>query len=86
MLPTTLSLQEAAIEEFFKPIDKEADMIMKMQLNSEESKMKEMMKAMQQQALLDRAEAEKISDVQNNDTKQLIQEKPSSESRHADGR
>ncbi|TQD91209.1 hypothetical protein C1H46_023223 [Malus baccata] len=50
---------EAQIEEYFKPIDKEAEMIMKTQLEGEERTMKEMMKAMHQQALLEKAEAEK---------------------------
>ncbi|ONI06396.1 hypothetical protein PRUPE_5G058400 [Prunus persica] len=52
---------EAAIEEYFKPIDKEAEMIMKTQLEGEERTMKEMMKAMHQQALLEKAEAEKTT-------------------------
>ncbi|RXH97164.1 hypothetical protein DVH24_035832 [Malus domestica] len=51
--------QEAQIEEYFKPIDKEAEMIMKTQLEGEERTMKEMMKAMHQQALLEKTEAEK---------------------------
>ncbi|GLT68089.1 hypothetical protein SLA2020_403490 [Shorea laevis] len=37
---------EAAIEDYFKPIDKEAETIMKMQLEGEEKTMREMMKAM----------------------------------------
>lgn len=52
---------EAAIEDYFKPIDKQADIIMKMQLEGEERKMKDMMSAMQQQALLEKAEAEKTA-------------------------
>ncbi|XP_007039702.2 PREDICTED: uncharacterized protein LOC18606177 isoform X1 [Theobroma cacao] len=55
---------EAAIEEYFKPIDKEAEMLMKMQLEGEEKTMKEMVAAMQQQALLEKAEAEKIANTQ----------------------
>lgn len=74
---------EAAIEEYFKPIDKEAEIIMKMQLEGEEKTMKEMLKAMQTQALLEKAEAEKIANMQNPDTKQ--QEKPQSEPPHAKG-
>ncbi|KAK4557723.1 hypothetical protein RGQ29_007475 [Quercus rubra] len=54
---------EAAIEEYFKPIDKEAEVIMKMQLDGEEKTLKEMMKTMQQQALLEKAEAEKIANA-----------------------
>jgi len=52
---------EAAIEDYFKPIDKEAEIVMKMQLEGEEKTMKEMMKAMHQQALLEKAEAEKVT-------------------------
>ncbi|XP_011073197.1 uncharacterized protein LOC105158224 [Sesamum indicum] len=58
---------EAAIEEYFKPIDKEAEYIMKMQLEGEEKTMREMMKAMQTQALLEK-------DLQNSKTDQQIQE------------
>ncbi|GMY29915.1 IIIB transcription factor [Fagus crenata] len=46
---------EVAINEYFKPIDKEAEIIMKMQLEKEE-KTVEMMKKMHQQALLEKAE------------------------------
>ena len=51
-------LQEAAIEDYFKPIDKEAEMIMKAQLEGEEKTMREMVATMQRQALLEKAEAE----------------------------
>ncbi|KAK6127830.1 hypothetical protein DH2020_038432 [Rehmannia glutinosa] len=51
--------QEAAIEEYFKPIDKEAELIMKTQLEGEEKSMREMVMAMQRQALLEKVEAEK---------------------------
>lgn len=44
-------MQEAAIENYLKPIDKNAHMIMNMQLEKEEKQMKEMIKAMQEQAL-----------------------------------
>lgn len=46
-------MQEAAIEEYVNPIDKEAETIMKIQLDGEET--------MLQQALLEKAEAEKIA-------------------------
>ncbi|XP_057767698.1 uncharacterized protein LOC130987982 [Salvia miltiorrhiza] len=49
---------EAAIEDYFKPIDKEAEMIMKAQLEGEEKTMKMMVATMQRQALLEKAEAE----------------------------
>ncbi|KAK4414067.1 hypothetical protein Salat_2819500 [Sesamum alatum] len=65
---------EAAIEEYFKPIDKEAEIIMKMQLEGEEKTMREMMTAMQRQALLEKAEAEKIVNLQNAKTDEQIQE------------
>nr|POF20347.1 hypothetical protein CFP56_66454 [Quercus suber] len=61
---------EAAIEEYFKPIDKEAEVIMKMQLDGEEKTLKEMMKTMQQQALLEKAEAEKITNANQVGAKQ----------------
>ncbi|KAL3523745.1 hypothetical protein ACH5RR_016579 [Cinchona calisaya] len=77
---------EAAIEEYFKPIDKEADIIMKMQLEGEESKMKDMMNAMQQQALLEKAEAERIASIQNTDTTQQMQDKTPEKSPHAEVR
>ncbi|KAL0397200.1 UNVERIFIED_CONTAM: protein BONZAI 1 [Sesamum calycinum] len=66
--------QEAAIEEYFKPIDKEAEIIMKMQLEGEEKTMREMMTAMQRQALLEKAEAEKFPNLQNAKTDKHIQE------------
>ncbi|KAL0380299.1 UNVERIFIED_CONTAM: hypothetical protein Sangu_0094200 [Sesamum angustifolium] len=65
---------EAAIEEYFKPIDKEAEIIMKMQLEGEEKTMREMMTAMQRQALLEKAEAEKFPNLQNAKTDKHIQE------------
>ncbi|KAL5750819.1 hypothetical protein ACOSP7_025422 [Xanthoceras sorbifolium] len=52
---------EAAIEEYFKPIDKEAEIIMKIQLEGEEKSMMERMTAMQKQALLEKTEAEKLA-------------------------
>nr|XP_010930865.1 uncharacterized protein LOC105051920 [Elaeis guineensis]XP_010930866.1 uncharacterized protein LOC105051920 [Elaeis guineensis]XP_010930867.1 uncharacterized protein LOC105051920 [Elaeis guineensis]XP_010930868.1 uncharacterized protein LOC105051920 [Elaeis guineensis] len=50
---------EAAIEEYFKPIDKNAEIIMNMQLEKEEKQMKEMVKAMHEQAMLQREMAAK---------------------------
>lgn len=69
---------EAAIEDYFKPIDKEAETIMKMQLEGEEKTMREMMKAMHQQALLEKVEAEKVTSVNETNAKQLIQDQVSS--------
>lgn len=45
-------MQEAAVEEYFKPLDKEAEFIMKMQLQGEEKTTEMMMKALEEQALL----------------------------------
>ncbi|KAB2000562.1 hypothetical protein ES319_D12G240400v1 [Gossypium barbadense] len=61
---------EAAIEEYFKPIDKEVETIMKIQLDGEEKTMKEMMATMQRQALLEKMEAEKITNTHQPDTNQ----------------
>ncbi|GFQ06476.1 hypothetical protein PHJA_002791600 [Phtheirospermum japonicum] len=67
---------QAAIEEYFKPIDKEAEIIMKTQLEGEEKSMREMMMAMQRQALLEKAEAERIANSQNAKTDQQHVEDP----------
>ncbi|GLT49112.1 hypothetical protein SLA2020_226920 [Shorea laevis] len=61
---------EAAIEEMFQPIDKQAEAIMKVQLEGEERTMKEMMIATEEQALLEMAEAEKNAKMHQPDTKQ----------------
>ncbi|XP_054783175.1 uncharacterized protein LOC129290436 [Prosopis cineraria] len=62
-LDKKLEETEATIQEYFKPIDKEAEIIMKMQLEEEEKTMTEMMKTMQQQTLLEEAKAGNISSV-----------------------
>ncbi|RDX94410.1 hypothetical protein CR513_23210 [Mucuna pruriens] len=62
---------EAAIEDYFKPLDKEAEIIMKMQLQGEERTSEMMMKALEKQALLQQVEAEKIASthqVDNSET------------------
>lgn len=46
--------QEAKIEEHFKPIDKAAHRMMDMQLEREERRMKELVKVMQDQAMMQR--------------------------------
>ncbi|XWS49667.1 hypothetical protein CRYUN_Cryun12cG0022800 [Craigia yunnanensis] len=69
---------EAAIDEYFKPIDKEAEMIMKIQLEGEEKTMKEMVATMQKQALLEKAETEKIANTHQPDTSQSNQDATSS--------
>ncbi|WJZ82537.1 hypothetical protein VitviT2T_002290 [Vitis vinifera] len=71
---------EAAIEEYFKPIDKEAEIIMKMQLDGEEKAMKEMMATMHKQALFEKVEAEKIANMQNAGTSQQHDQDPASAS------
>ncbi|KAG9144503.1 hypothetical protein Leryth_010731 [Lithospermum erythrorhizon] len=58
---------EVAIEKYFNSVDKDAEMIMEVQLKEEEKNMKEMMKIMQKQALLEKTEAEVISDKHNAD-------------------
>ncbi|KAH6829362.1 transcription factor IIIB [Perilla frutescens var. hirtella] len=67
---------ETAIEEYFKPIDKEAELIMKEQLKGEEKSMREMMAIMQRQALLEKAEAEAeaLANSQNAKTDQHVEE------------
>lgn len=57
---------EAAIEEYFKPLDKEAEALMKIQLEGEENRMKQMLKVMQNQALLEKAEADKVAIMHSN--------------------
>ena len=61
---------EAAIQDYFEPIDKQAEVIMKMQLEGEEKTMKEMMKTMQQQAFVEKEELEKLVKAQYADLQQ----------------
>lgn len=63
-------MQEAAIEDYFKPIDKEAETLMKMQLEGEEKTMRDMVKAMQQQALFENTESNKTAEVHDTGTNQ----------------
>ncbi|KAF7138106.1 hypothetical protein RHSIM_Rhsim07G0118700 [Rhododendron simsii] len=90
-------LGEAAINEYFKPLDKEAEIIMKTQLDGEEKSMKEMMKAMQSQALLEKAEADRIATLKNTEAdgietvkiaeaNQHIEVKPSASTKQAEVR
>ncbi|KAF5734243.1 hypothetical protein HS088_TW16G00690 [Tripterygium wilfordii] len=74
---------EAAIDEYFKPIDKEAEILMKIQLEGEEKSMKEMMKTMQTQALLEKAEAEKISNALHEDANPHKEDPESTTQQHA---
>ncbi|XP_030471135.1 uncharacterized protein LOC115689271 [Syzygium oleosum] len=61
---------ESAIEEYFKPIDKQAEAIMKMQLEGEERTMKEMVKTMQRQALHEREDLDKLTNAKCADVDQ----------------
>ncbi|KAI3713290.1 hypothetical protein L1987_71864 [Smallanthus sonchifolius] len=47
---------EASIDEYFKSVDKQAEMIVEMKLKEEEKTMKQMMQAMKAQALIDQQE------------------------------
>ncbi|KAJ0976896.1 hypothetical protein J5N97_012370 [Dioscorea zingiberensis] len=60
---------EAAIEDYFKPLDKNAEMIMNMQLEKEERQMKDMLKTMQEQAMLQKEMAEQP--ISNNTTNSI---------------
>ncbi|ESW06082.1 hypothetical protein PHAVU_010G018500 [Phaseolus vulgaris] len=74
---------EAAIEDYFKPLDKEAELIMKMQLQGEERTSEMMMKTLEKQASLQQLEAEKKagmhkvdnSEANLNDSKLMDEEK-----------
>lgn len=65
-----ICVQEAAIEEYFKPLDQEAQRLMKTQLEGEERTMKQMMKTMHDQAMLDIADEERKVKAQIVDTDQ----------------
>ncbi|XP_076926186.1 uncharacterized protein LOC143589242 [Bidens hawaiensis] len=54
---------EAAINEYFKPVDKQAEMIVEMKLQEEEKTMKQMMQAMKAQAVLDNQDAQKNANL-----------------------
>ncbi|XP_008465889.1 uncharacterized protein LOC103503473 [Cucumis melo] len=72
-LNKTLEETESAIEEYFKPIDKEAEALMKIQLEGEERSMKDMVKVMQQQALFKQAEAGKVTNTLQTEKNQQTQ-------------
>eukprot|EP00262_Sarcandra_glabra_P020775 TRINITY_DN8430_c0_g1_i1.p1 TRINITY_DN8430_c0_g1~~TRINITY_DN8430_c0_g1_i1.p1 ORF type:complete len:154 (+),score=43.50 TRINITY_DN8430_c0_g1_i1:175-636(+) len=59
---------EAAIEEYFKPIDKEAEIMMNIQLEGEAKNMREMVRAMHEQASQEKAAIEKMAKVGTLDT------------------
>lgn len=58
---------EVAIEEYFKPLDKEAEILMTMQLQGEEKTSEMMMKALQEQAMRQQVEAGKSASMHQTD-------------------
>nr|XP_017232786.1 PREDICTED: uncharacterized protein LOC108206872 isoform X1 [Daucus carota subsp. sativus]XP_017232789.1 PREDICTED: uncharacterized protein LOC108206872 isoform X1 [Daucus carota subsp. sativus] len=54
---------ENAIDDYFSPLDKEAEMIVKTQLEGEEKPIKEMVKTVQRHAMIEKEEAEKFANV-----------------------
>ncbi|XP_060207433.1 uncharacterized protein LOC132635176 [Lycium barbarum] len=70
---------ETAINEYFKPLDQQAEEVMKMQLKGDESRKDELMEAMQKQALLEMAQAEKLKNMQMLNTNKHLQDKASTE-------
>ncbi|OIW13357.1 hypothetical protein TanjilG_02877 [Lupinus angustifolius] len=54
---------EAAVEEYFKPLDNEAEIIMKMQLEGEERTSQMMMNALEEQAVLQTAKAKQNASI-----------------------
>ncbi|KAH7863255.1 hypothetical protein Vadar_015335 [Vaccinium darrowii] len=77
---------EAAINEYFKPLDKEAEIIMKTQLDGEEKTMREMMKAMQAQALLEKAEEDRIATAKSAEVDRIVTAKIAEANRHIQGK
>uniref|UniRef100_M1CHE7 Uncharacterized protein n=1 Tax=Solanum tuberosum TaxID=4113 RepID=M1CHE7_SOLTU len=71
--------QETAITDYFKPLDQQAEEVVKMQLKGDEKRKDEMMEAMQKQALLEMAQAEKQKNMQMLNTNKHVQEKTSTE-------
>lgn len=69
-------MEEVAIEEYFKPLDKEAEFLMKMQLQGEEKTSEMMMKALQEQAMRRQAEAEKSTSVHQTENVETNQKEP----------
>ncbi|CAN1833546.1 hypothetical protein LINPERHAP1_LOCUS33810 [Linum perenne] len=57
---------EAAIEDYFEPINTQAEILMKQQLEGEESTMTEMMKVMQTKAMIEEAQAQKPASKPSN--------------------
>ncbi|RZS00419.1 hypothetical protein BHM03_00030116 [Ensete ventricosum] len=68
---------EATIEEYFKPIDKSAEIIMNMQLQKDEKQAKEMLKVMQEEAMIQREMAQKKLEVNSTNVSHPAPEKES---------
>lgn len=68
---------EAAIDDYFKPINMEAEAIVKMQLEGEENRTKEMMNILQKQAFLEKHQAQKLLSAENVVTSKHDQDKAS---------
>lgn len=68
---------EAAIEDYFKPIDKNAEIIMNMQIEKEEKQMQEMLKTMQEQAMIQKEMAEKKNTISKSNQAPEIASTPS---------
>ncbi|KAL3334913.1 hypothetical protein AABB24_031241 [Solanum stoloniferum] len=68
---------EAAVDDYFKPINMEAETIVKMQLEGEENRTKDMMNILQKQAFLERLQAEKLTSAENVGTNKHDQDKAS---------
>ncbi|RRT61108.1 hypothetical protein B296_00027800 [Ensete ventricosum] len=72
-----LGTSEATIEEYFKPIDKSAEIIMNMQLQKDEKQAKEMLKVMQEEAMIQREMAQKKLEVNSTNVSHPAPEKES---------
>ncbi|KAH0645808.1 hypothetical protein KY284_033692 [Solanum tuberosum] len=70
---------ETAITDYFKPLDQQAEEVVKMQLKGDEKRKDEMMDAMQRQALVEMAQAEKQKNMQMLNTNKHVQDKASTE-------
>lgn len=61
-----MAIQEARIEDYFKPIDKQAGTIMEVQLESEKKTMGTMMAATQEETIRKIEEAERLARAEAN--------------------
>ncbi|KAJ4821828.1 hypothetical protein Tsubulata_043993 [Turnera subulata] len=82
-LNKTLEQTEKAIEEYFSPLDKQAEAIMKMQLESQSKSMTEMAKAMQAEVLREHSRHLKNENLEGTDSNQRDQESGSSSKQQA---